>query len=161
MLRIHRHSGDLADTERITGWVYRIATNSIADHYRKPARRELPAGQSTDVPESEGASTVTGWTNPEAAELRAELADCLAPLIARLPETYREALEVTEFEGISQTQAAAQLGLSVSGMKTRVQRARQHLKNLLLDCCHVEFDARGGVIDYRSKRGSCTTCGRG
>ena len=93
-------------------------------------------------------------------ELRAELAGCVSPLIARLPEIYREALEVTEIQGITQAQAAVRLGLSTSGMKTRVQRGRGQLKDLLLDCCHIELDRRGGVTAYRSKRGSCATCGR-
>jgi DNA-directed RNA polymerase specialized sigma24 family protein len=97
---------------------------------------------------------------PDSAELRAELADCLAPLTARLPELYREALDVTEFQGITQAEAAGRLGLSVSGMKARVQRGRAQLKDLLLDCCDVELDRRRGVTAYRSKRGSCATCGR-
>lgn len=161
MLRIHRHSGDLEHADRVASWVYRIAANSIADHYRRPARRELPSGQATDVPEPVGAPPVTAGTETDAAEPRAELAGCIAPLIARLPDTYREALEITEFESISQTEAAVRLGLSVSGMKSRVQRGRGQLKDLLLDCCHIEVDARGGVTDYRSRRGSCETCGRG
>jgi RNA polymerase sigma-70 factor (ECF subfamily) len=161
MLRIHRHSGDLERADAVTSWVYRIATNSITDHYRRPARRELASEEATDVPEPDGVPPATVSTEPDSAELRAELAGCLAPLMGRLPETYREALEVTEFQGITQAEAAARLGLSVSGMKTRVQRGRGQLKDLLLDCCHIELDSRGGVTSYRAKRGPCATCGRG
>jgi RNA polymerase sigma-70 factor (ECF subfamily) len=154
MLRLHRHSGDLEHADRVVGWVYRVASNAIADHYRKPARREMPAA---DVPEFEVGDETT---EPDAAELRTELSSCLAPLIARLPGSYREAIELTELQGISQVQAAERLGLSVSGMKTRVQRGRRQLKDLLLDCCHVETDSSGRVIAYSSRRGSCATCGR-
>jgi RNA polymerase sigma-70 factor (ECF subfamily) len=160
MLRIHRHSGDLEHADRVASWVYRIAANSIADHYRRPARRELASGQAMDVAEPAGAQAATAWAEPGSAELRAELADCLAPLAARLPRLYREAVDVTEFQGITQADAARRLGLSVSGMKARVQRGRKQLKDLLLDCCEVELDRRGGVTGYRSKRGSCATCGR-
>ena len=161
MLRIHRHAGDLDHVDRVSSWVYRIATTAIADHYRKPARRELPTGRSTDVPEPAGESHETIATEPDSAELRSELAGCLGPLSARLPDSYREAIELTEFQGVSQVDAAGHLGLSVSGMKTRVQRGRVQLKELLLDCCHVELDSRGGVAGYQSKRGSCATCGLG
>ena len=160
MLRIHRHSGDLEHTDRVAGWVYRIATNSIADHYRRPARRELPTGHAADVPDADAAAPET-WARPEPGELRAELAACLAPLTARLPTIYRAALEITEFQEISQVDAAAQLGLSVSGMKARVQRGRRQLKVLLLDCCQVDLDSRGGVTAYRAKRGSCADCAGG
>ena len=160
MLRIHRYSGDLEHADRVASWVYRIAANSIADHYRRPARRELASGQAMDVAEPAGAEAATAWAEPGSAELRAELADCLAPLTTRLPELYRDAVDVTEFQGITQAEAARRLGLSVSGMKARVQRGRKQLKDLLLDCCEVELDRRGGVTGYRSKRGSCATCGR-
>jgi RNA polymerase sigma-70 factor (ECF subfamily) len=160
MLRIHRHSADLEEVDRVTSWVYRITSNAIADHYRKPARRELASGEATDIPEPFATESLTAWPDPDAAEVRGELSGCLRPFTARLPESYREAIELTEFQGISQVEAATRLGLSVSGMKSRVQRGRRELKDLLLDCCHIELDTRGGVADYRSKRGSCATCGR-
>lgn len=67
----------------------------------------------------------------------------------------REALKLVEFDGMTQTAAAGKLGLSVSGMKSRVQRARQHLRTALDDCCRVALDRRGGVIDYESLGGNC------
>jgi RNA polymerase sigma-70 factor (ECF subfamily) len=91
-----------------------------------------------------------------------ELAQCLRPLIATLPSTYGEALELTELEGRTQGEAAESLGLSLSGMKSRVQRGRTKLKEVLLDCCHVEMDRRGGVVGYEPRdraRCACSSCG--
>jgi RNA polymerase sigma-70 factor (ECF subfamily) len=156
MLRIHRHSGDLEHAERMGAWVHRIAANAIADHYRRPARRELPSGQAGDVPE---VIVEPAWEEPDTAALRQELSKCLAPLLEHLPPIYREALELTEFEGMSQVEAAERLGLSVSGMKARVQRARGQLRDLLLDCCHVELDQRHGVTEIQPRRGPCGDCG--
>ena len=93
-------------------------------------------------------------------ELRSELAACLGPLIERLPPLHREALALTELEGLTQTSAAARLGLSSSGMKSRVQRGRAQLKELLGACCEIELDRRGGVRSYRPLRGPCD-CGTG
>ncbi len=159
MLRIHRHSGDLEHSDRIGAWIYRIASNAIVDHYRRPSRRELPAGQGTDVPERDGREAAAGWGEPGSEELRRELTACLAPLIEQLPAIYREALELTEFAGITQAEAAARLGISVSGMKARVQRARAQLRRQLLDCCHVELDARRRVTDVQPRGVTCGTCG--
>jgi RNA polymerase sigma-70 factor (ECF subfamily) len=161
MLRIHRHSDDLEHADRVTGWIYRIASNAIVDYYRNPARRELPAESLIDIPEPRDSASTALSDEPTATELREELAHCLSPLIERLPASYRQALVLTELEGVTQTEAAARLGISVSGMKTRVQRGRIRLKNLLLDCCHVELDRRGGVTSYHSRRGSCAACGSG
>jgi RNA polymerase sigma-70 factor (ECF subfamily) len=157
MLRIHRSSDELEHVEHVTGWIYRIAANAIVDHYRKPARRELPTGWQQDV--EAGDAGFPAADEPDTAELRGELARCLSPLIERLPASYRQALVLTELEGVTQVEAAGRLGLSVSGMKARVQRGRGRLKDLLLDCCHVELDRRGGVTEYRTKRGTCE-CGR-
>ena len=155
MLRIHRHSADLEHVDRMAAWVYRIAANAIADHYRRPARRELPAGYAGDLHEP----TPPALEEPEPDELRRELAACLAPLIERLPPIYREALELTEFEGFNQVDGAAVLGLSVSGMKARVQRARRQLRELLLECCDVQLDRRRRVTDVRSRGVACGSCG--
>jgi RNA polymerase sigma-70 factor, ECF subfamily len=159
MLRIHRSRAELEHVERVTGWIYRIASNAIVDYYRKPARRELPAGWRLHVAEPGGSDSAPVSDEPDTTELRGELARCLAPLIERLPADYRQALVLTELEGLTQAEAAARLSLSVSGMKTRVQRGRGRLKDLLLDCCHVELDRRRGVTGYRSTRGPCE-CGR-
>ncbi len=159
MLRVHRSSGELERVQHVTGWIYRIASNAIVDHYRRPSRRELPAGRQLDADQPVDSRATEVADEPDTAELRAELARCVAPLLERLPESYRQALELTEVEGLTQSDAAARLGLSVSGMKTRVQRARRLLRDVLLDCCHVELDRRGGVTGYRSARGPCA-CGR-
>jgi RNA polymerase sigma-70 factor (ECF subfamily) len=69
-------------------------------------------------------------------------------MIERLPEEYRQAVVLVDLEGLTQREAAAQLGLSLSGMKSRVQRGRRQLKEMLEACCMIELDRRRGVTDY-------------
>jgi RNA polymerase sigma-70 factor, ECF subfamily len=155
MLRIHRHGDQLASADRVAAWVYRITRNAIVDHYRRRAARpELPTGAAGDLEERADGSL----GEPASEELRRELAACLRPLVNQLPEKLREALVLTEFEGLTQIEAARRLGISVSGAKARVQRGRGQLKSLLLDCCHVELDRRGGITEYRARTGSCERC---
>ena len=70
-------------------------------------------------------------------------------MIDRLPEKYRQAILLTEYQGMTQTAAAAVLGLSVSGAKTRTQRARSQLKKELTDCCTIELDRRAAVTEFQ------------
>lgn len=87
------------------------------------------------------------------------LAGCLEPLVERLPEPYLDAVTLTELNGLNQKEAADELGVSLSGMKSRIQRGRGKLKDLLLDCCKIEVDRRGAVIDYeRRNEGTCGGC---
>ena len=74
----------------------------------------------------------------------------------RLPEPYREALVLTELDGLTQADAATRLGLSTSGMKSRVQRGRGQLRDLLLGCCEIELDRRNRVTDYVPRRDRAT-----
>jgi len=153
MLRIHRQADGIERAEALGAWVHAIARNAIADHYRSAqVRREVAAGSEID-PER------AGEPDAEASDARGELAACVAPLLARLPPSYREALTLTELEGLTQAEAAHRLGMSVSGAKARVQRGRAQLKELLLNCCQVELDRRGGVSEYHARSGSCQRCG--
>ncbi|MGI8872783.1 MAG: sigma factor-like helix-turn-helix DNA-binding protein, partial [Egibacteraceae bacterium] len=55
--------------------------------------------------------------------------------------------ELVDLGGMSQTAAARQLGLSVSGMKSRVQRARARVFDRLAGWCAIAIDARGGPLE--------------
>jgi RNA polymerase sigma-70 factor (ECF subfamily) len=157
-LQVHRSLPQLRDADRLHGWLYRTARRAIADHYRAPARRrEVPAGGAGDVVPEEGLRS--GDAREDEASAMQELAGCLPPLLAGLAETDREALRLIEVDGVTQTEAARRLGLSVSGMKSRVQRARVRLRTLVEACCRVELDRRGGLITYEPQSGSdCGGC---
>ena len=148
MLRIHRHDAELERAPAVGAWVHQIARNAIADHYRRASvRRERPAG--IDLERAE-----PPLLEP-AADVRSELSACLRPLLERLPAIHSEALILTEVEGLTQARAAARLGLSTSGMKSRVQRARAQLKELLIACCQVDLDRRGDITSYTPRSDAC------
>ena len=149
MLRIHCHAGELERSSAVGAWVHQITRNAIADHYRRASgRRERPSGIDLDRQQQP-------VLEDAAEELRSELAACLGPLLERLAPLQRDALALTEMEGLTQARAAAQLGLSSSGMKSRVQRGRAQLKELLTACCEIELDRRGAVRSYRPLDGTC------
>jgi RNA polymerase sigma-70 factor (ECF subfamily) len=87
----------------------------------------------------------------DACAVGEELAGYLAPFVATLPSPYREALTLVELEGLTQSQAAVMLGVSLSGMKSRVQRGRARLRKALEDCCDVALDARGRVVGFEPR----------
>ena len=146
LLKALAQIGTLEDPAKLRAWLYRITRNAIVDHYR--ARR--PAEPLPEDLEAESPAEV------ERAEQ--ELARCLTPLLGGLPAAYREALTLAELEGLPQREVARRGGLSLSGAKSRVQRARRLLRDALLDCCRVELDGRGGVSGYAPRAG-CAPCG--
>lgn len=158
-LSVHRGLPSLRDAERVHAWIYRTARNAITDHYRSPVRRrEVSVGGEADLAEAAGDRHGPAEENEQSAA--SELAGCLQPLMRSLPPADVEALRLTELEGVTQTEGAARLGLSVSGMKSRVQRARRRLRETLELCCRVEIDRRGSVREYERRReDGCGPCG--
>lgn len=139
-LKAHTELSTLRSKGSVAGWLFRIASNAIADHYRSRRNwEELPDELAAPQPESDYA---------------AELAVCLQPLIEDLPEIYRSALLLSEIEGLPQKQMAEQLGISLSGAKSRVQRGREKLRSRLLACCDIEM-GRSGITGYEPRDGDC------
>jgi RNA polymerase sigma-70 factor (ECF subfamily) len=158
-LRIHRRLHTLKDLRRLVPWVFQITRHAIVDHYRAPERRrEVPIGLAADI---DDAHPVTDPSLPGMAveTPRQTLAKCLMPMVERLSEPYRDAVRLVELEGLTQTAAAKRLGLSVSGMKSRVQRGRRQLRRILEDCCHIELDRRRGVAGYTRRGTQDDACG--
>jgi RNA polymerase sigma-70 factor (ECF subfamily) len=153
LLRLHLKLGDLRSEDRLDAFAYRIARNAIIDHYRSRASaKEIPA-----VPDDLLARIDAGGDTDEdrgEAEGRQELARCLEPLVRRLPEPYREALTLTDLGKLSQVEAAGVAGLSVPGMKTRVQRARAQVHELLTACCQVALDDDRQIAEVQ-RTGPC------
>ena len=136
-VRVQQGIARVADTERVTAWIYQVARNTIADHYRARARAIDDVGEVAAATDDDLAAT--------------ELATVLADFMTLLPPMHREALELTELGGLTQVDAAQRLGLSVPGMKSRVQRARAELRDLLESCCEIELDVRCRVVAYEAR----------
>jgi RNA polymerase sigma-70 factor, ECF subfamily len=143
-MRIHANIGRVRNMERLESWIFQIARNSIVDQYR---RRRAVAGLDDLLVEEEFEVEDTAIT----------LAGCLREAVDSLPEPYREALILTEYAGLSQKELAQRLGISFSGAKSRVQRARQKVKDILLSGCHLELEAHGIMLDFRKQCCCCET----
>lgn len=140
-LKIHQKLPTVRASERLEAWVWRITRNAIADHFRRLRPSEpLPDGivQASETP-----------LDPP------DLRPCVRQFVNELPPNYRDALLLTEWQGLTQHQMSKRLGLSASGAKSRVQRARDQLKKLLLDCCRLELDRRGNILAMTPRRKKC------
>lgn len=137
--------GSLKDTSRIQPWLFSIARNAVIDHYR---------GRPSDT----GLHPDDLWHGDVEASVRQELAGCVQPFIAGLPEDHARVLTAIDIEGRSQKVYAEENGLAYSTLKSRVKAARTALRARFENCCRVSMDVRGNLADYRLKSGSCETC---
>ncbi len=146
-LRMQRGLPTLRDEERFTSWLFQIARSSAAEHLRvrgkHPFSEQDPLEEATPVEEDDH----------DAARA---LAGCISMFVAQLASPYREAITLVELEGLTAREAAEMAGISVSGMKSRVQRGREQLRALFDACCEIAIDARGKPTDFAPR--GCKSC---
>lgn len=165
--------------DRVVPWAFSIAANAVRDHHRRLGRqaRRRAAGVSLEELEAgptgtlEGTSSrrlaistapVAGWSEhtagsanegeADAAAVTEHVTGALRDLLNKLPAADQHALRAVDLGGMRQSDYAAAQGLSRSGAKSRVQRARRRLRDELERCCRIALDARGGVITCEPKR---------
>ena len=136
-VKVHLKATSLNDGTKLTSWVYQITRNTIIDYYRKKKNVPLPENFEQSTPEEID-------TPPR------DFSCCLKSFIQQLPDKYRDALEKTSLGGQSQKDYAKELNLSYSAAKSRIQRARQKLKDLFVECCAVQTDKYGNILSADS-----------
>jgi RNA polymerase sigma-70 factor (ECF subfamily) len=148
-VRVHRNLPSLQEADRLAAWVYQIARNVIHDHHRQASKITLALAD--DPPDD---------ADDRSSCLKSRASEWLEEMVNQLPDGYREAVQLSEIEGLAQQEVAERLGLSLSGAKSRIQRGRAMLKDELERCCRFEFDRRGNVMDYepRPERTVCRNC---
>lgn len=145
------------DRERraVLAWLYTVTRNAITDYYRSAVhRREIV----TEALPEQATSGVTPDEDADAEQALAGLASCVRPLLRLLPADQAAAVEQVDLHGRSQVDAARAAGISVSGMKSRVQRGRRGLREAITACCQVQLDVRGAVQDTHSNHGTDCSC---
>lgn len=147
-LKIYTNIEKLNELSKLNAWIYTITRNVIIDYYRN---KNMESSMEC-LPED--------FFNEEQEEnnLNFEISQCLKNMIQYLPEKYKQAIILTEFDNLTQKELANRMGLTISGAKSRVQRARVLLKNMLLNCCSFETDHRGNIIDYKIKNKDNRCC---
>jgi RNA polymerase sigma-70 factor (ECF subfamily) len=133
-VKIHANIDKLKDDAKIQPWIYQITRNLIVDHFRgiKKDRGELQ----NLFPDADDSSD----------DFMSEALQDMIQMMGDLPPEYCEALCLTELDGLSQKVYAEKKGISYTAAKARVQRARKKLKDMLMNCCHYQFDRYGTVI---------------
>lgn len=140
-IKVYGNIDQLSKLANLKAWLYKIAYNTIVDYYRGKNGVII---QLDDIEEQ--------IIEQETLNMNEEISACLKVLLSGLPDQHREPLELYILHGIKHKAIAEKLGISVSGSKSRVQRARNKLQELLSACCELEFDRHGNIVEYRKKQ---------
>ena len=140
-LKIINNAEKVTQAENIKQYIYGIARNTTIDHFRKASKITTLEKEYTYISEQE-----TETFNSALAHC------CMKGFINKLPEKYQFALIRSELDNISQKELAEELNISYSGTKSRVQRAKKKLKELLENCCRFRSDRYGNLIHLQEEK---------
>ena len=121
---LDQYRGDCA----LESWVYRIAANCCMDWLRKQKRDR---SVSMEPMKEQGFDPADPSPGTEDQVIAADEHRRLREAIAQLPEDQREALVLTQLERVSYEEVAVRLGVSEGTVKSRVNRAKARLKEIL------------------------------
>jgi RNA polymerase sigma-70 factor (ECF subfamily) len=124
LIKIHKSIDTLEDNEKLTSWLKRIVYTSLMDYHRKQQKTY-----------SDKLIDLTNEDKFEQNDGNQALSDCITTLLKNLPYDQRELLEAVELNGVSQTQYAKDRELPISTVKSRVQRAKQKMKEQIMSNC--------------------------
>jgi len=111
-------------------WLYRIATNAALMKYRRRRDGHVSYEQSQGAIEDAEPMAIADWAAQPLEELLdAETREILSREVERLPANEREVFVLRDIMEQSNEQVAKELGLSVAAVKSRLHRARVHLRD--------------------------------
>ncbi|MBR2660345.1 MAG: RNA polymerase sigma factor [Clostridiales bacterium] len=128
MIRVWRNLANYRGECALESWVYRIAANCCMDWLRKKKRDKSVSMEPLREQGFDPADTSPGTEEQVAAKDERQR---LREAIAQLPDDQREALILTQLEKIPYEEAAQSLGISEGTVKSRVNRAKARLKEIL------------------------------
>jgi len=135
-IKAYTRFDSLKDISKLSSWLFSITRNEINAYFN--AKKKGLSVSDILIEESPPTS---------------HLDICITPFIDALPKIYSDAIRLADMENVSQKELAQQLNISYSGAKSRVQRGRNKLKELITDCCAITHDVYGNIIDYVPKKG--------
>ncbi len=164
LLRVHRTF--TPQVRSAEAWALRAAHSVLVDHLRVASRKPDAATDPAILAALAPLATDDASDRPDAGldaaadrALDLAIARCLSRGIAELPVEQREAIELVGEHGLTSAAAAARAGISVPGLKSRVQRGRAAVITQTSRCCAIERDPRGRPLSISPRAGAVCTCG--
>ncbi len=149
-IKISLKKDSISNQEKIQNWIFTIARNAVIDYYRKSSGKQNLGYTDTH------SEDIAHENDPDATK---GLETCLESFIEKLPEEYRDIIIDSELKNIRQKELALKYNMAYPSLRSRVQRGRERLKKMFVNCCVIELDKRGNVLDARMKKAGDGECG--
>ena len=139
LMKVYNSCCSNVEIKNVRSWMFQIAHNATVDYLKKQHRFV------NDIPEN--------YDNDDHSVFK-EADRIIEPLIQLLPEKYAIPLQLSDIKEFKQKGVAQKLNLSLTATKSRIQRARNLLKEKIIECSNLEKDEKGNLISIEIK-GDC------
>ncbi|MFO0749606.1 MAG: sigma-70 family RNA polymerase sigma factor [Myxococcota bacterium] len=126
-LRVHKDAARYEPRRPFRVWLFTIAHNLLKSHHRRRVVRRVLVDWWVGGPDGKPMDPADTAPRPEEAPATRQSMRWLEGALQALPERPRQALLLTQLEGLSLEEAAGVLGAPVATVKTWVHRGRQAL----------------------------------
>ncbi len=142
-VKIDRSLESFRGESSLSTWIYRIATNTAMDHLRRlSSKRSLQTPEDKDLSSDEDAGPIDSKPLLDMLLIRKDMNDCIRGVVESLPGDYSTVLVLSEFEGLTNSEIAEVIGISLDTVKIRLHRARTKLRKALEAKCNFYRDDR-------------------
>lgn len=131
LMKVYNSCCSSVNIKNVRSWMFQIAHNTTIDYLKKQNKF------TDNVPEN--------YDNDD-YDVYQEANEIVKPLMQLLPEKYAIPLQLSEIEELKQKEVAQKLNLSLTATKSRIQRARNLLKEKIIECGNLEKDEKGNLI---------------
>jgi len=138
LLKCLRQGSAMMVLEHPRAWLFEVLRNTWTDRLR----RSRPTSSLPDTIDELPAMVVETDAVDELAQ------SCLPRVLGELDAQDREIIELCDLQGITQLEYARLKNLSLSAVKSRIQRARRRMRQHMLEACQVALDDKGRVVDF-------------
>ena len=135
LMKVYNSCCSHIEIKNVRSWMFQIAHNTTIDYLKKQQK------YTDHIPEN----------YEEDQTVFQDAGEIIKPLIQLLPEKYATPLQLSDIEELKQKEVAQKLNLSLTATKSRVQRARNLLKEKIIECSHLEKDDKGNLISIEVK----------
>lgn len=142
-IKIHTKLDTLKDITKLKSWCFRIAQNSILDHWKSKNKTYEIAGFES---------------KEEIRKSQHTEEDCLKGILKNLPKKYRTPLFLSDIKGLKQQEVANELKQTLSTTKSQIQRARKLIAQGFMDCCGFTINEKGNLVGEIKDKEDCKVC---
>lgn len=133
-IKVFRHLSSFKEDSRFETWVYRIVVNTCTDMLRKNSSQKITASIYRQIDEEETVLEIPDRSgSPEEIFEKNQKTEHIISCLERLNPDQKEIIVLRDIHGFSYEEISGILACSIGTVKSRINRSRLRLREIILE----------------------------